>query len=45
MGTIGGAGLACRDFQEAGMELVARAGQALYAAKAGGRNRSVLASP
>ena len=37
-------GLACWDFQEASEELVERADQALYAAKAEGRDRYVLAS-
>jgi diguanylate cyclase (GGDEF)-like protein len=36
-------GLACWDFQEASSALVERADQALYAAKAKGRNRHVLA--
>jgi diguanylate cyclase (GGDEF)-like protein len=37
-------GLACWDYQEGGTELVQRADQALYVAKAEGRNRHVLAS-
>ena len=37
-------GLACWDYQEGGAELVQRADQALYVAKAEGRDRHVLAS-
>jgi PleD family two-component response regulator len=37
-------GLARWDFQEGGAELIQRADQALYTARAEGRNRHVLAS-
>lgn len=39
------AGLAAFDGSESGEELVSRADAALYEAKAGGRDRSVVAKP